>query len=266
MEQTISVQHTTSADGTEIAYERQGHGPAVVLVGGAFNDRHSSAELATALSPHFTAVSYDRRGRGDSGDTPPYTVQRELEDLEAVIGAVGTTAFAHGMSSGGALLLRAAAAGVPLTRISVMEPPFRVAGAPPAPPRYLETLIELTSTGRNDEAVAYFMTDAVGLPPEAVAQTRQMPMWAGLVTMAPTLVYDAHVMGDSQLAIDVLAAVTAPTLVLHSTSSAPWLQSAAAATAEALPGARLRGLEGGFHSVPPDVLAAALTEFFIDAD
>jgi len=259
------MEYATSADGTTIAYERQGQGPAVVLVGGAFNDRHTWAELTAALSPHFTAVSYDRRGRGDSGDTQPYAVEREVEDLEAVIAATGGAAFAHGQSSGAVLAMRAAAAGAAVTQLSMMEPPFRLEDGPPSPPNYLENLTELISTGRNDEAAAYFMTDAVGLPPQAVEQTRQMPMWSGLVAMAPTLVYDARVMGDSWVPVDLLATVTVPTMVVHSTGSAPWLQSAAATTAQALPDARLLGLEGGFHSVAADVLAPALTEFFTQA-
>src|ERR1700736_6015725 len=137
------METVTSKDGTTIAYDRRGDGLPVVLVGGAFNDRHTFADLAGVLSSEFTAVMYDRRGRGDSGDTLPYVVEREIEDLEAVITAVGRPAFVHGQSSGGVLGLRAAAAGAPIRRLSMMEPPFRVEGAPPAPERYLETLVEL---------------------------------------------------------------------------------------------------------------------------
>ncbi|MFL6124118.1 alpha/beta fold hydrolase, partial [Actinophytocola sp.] len=167
----------TSADGTEIAYEWVGTGPAVVLVGGAFCDHNATAELAGALAGEFTAVSYDRRGRGESGDTQPYEVRREVEDLTAVIDAVGGHAFVHGISSGAALCLVAAAGGAPVDAVSALEPPYRVAAdAPPVPDGYTATLVELTSTGRRDDAVAYFMTEAVGQPPEAVAQARKMPM------------------------------------------------------------------------------------------
>ncbi len=262
VERWRGMDKVTSKDGTEIAFERQGDGPPVVLIGGAFNDRHTWAELAVALSPEFTAVSYDRRGRGDSGDTEPYAVQREIEDLDAVIADVGGEAFVHGMSSGAALALRAVAAGARVPRLSVMEPPFRLNGAPPAPPKYLETLVELTSTGRQEEAAAYFMTDAVGLPREAVEHTRQLAMWPGLVAMTPTLVYDAYVMGDSDVPTALLASIATPTLAVHSTGSPPWLQGAVAATAEALPHSRVLALDGTFHSIPAHTLAAALADFF----
>jgi len=253
-----------SKDGTAIAYERFGDGPPLVLVNGAFNDRHMSEPLATALAAYFTAVTYDRRGRGDSGDTQPYDVTREIEDLDAVIRAVGGSAFVHGMSSGAVLALRAAAAGVPIERLSVLEPPFRVAGAPPAPERYVENLIEMTTTGRRGDAAAYFMTAAVGLPPEMVEGAKQSPMWAALEAMTPTLVYDAYVMGDNQVPTELLSSVRIPTLVLHSTASPAWLQDAAAATAAAMPAGQLSGMEGTFHDVPPEALAPALAAFFLD--
>src|SRR3954468_3399094 len=134
------VEKTTSTDGTTIAYDVWGDGPAVVIVGGAFNDRNTWAELAQALAGQgLRAVSYDRRGRGDSGDTPPYAVEREVEDLRAVIHDVQPDGpvFAHGGSSGGGVLLRAVAAGVPVTRVSLPEPPYRIQGAPPPPERYI---------------------------------------------------------------------------------------------------------------------------------
>ncbi len=254
-------QTVTSPDGTRIAYVQRGTGDPLVFVGGAFNDRTAQADLAAELAGRFTTVCYDRRGRGDSGDSAEYAVEREIEDLAAVTEAVGGRARLHGMSSGGALVMRAVAAGLPVPRFSVMEPPYRVKGAPPAPPRYLETLRELTSTDRNEDAVAYFMTDAVGQPPEAVEQARQMPFWAGLVRIAPTLVYDAHVMGDSSLPTEMLAAITTPGLAVYSTDSPAWLQHAATAVADALGDAQVAGLPGEFHRVAAPVLAAALSEF-----
>jgi pimeloyl-ACP methyl ester carboxylesterase len=256
------METANSKDGTTIAYDQRGDGPPLILVGGAFNDRHSSADLADALAADFTAVTYDRRGRGDSDDTLPYAVERELDDLEAVISAVGGPAFVHGMSSGAVLAFRAAAAGASIIRLSAIEPPFRVADAPPAPPDYVATLVELTSTGRRGEAAEYFMTAAVGLPPEAVAEARRSPMWPSLEAMAPTLVYDALVMDDNELPTALLSAVAIPTLVVHSTSSPAWLRAACAATAEALPNARHLGLDGTFHRIPPETLAPTLTAFF----
>lgn len=258
------VEKTTSADGTTIAYERAGAGPPIVLVGGAFCDRHATAAIAGALAVDFTAVSYDRRGRGDSGDSPQYAVAREVEDLEAVIRAVGAPAFVHGISSGGVLALRAAAAGLPIAGVSVLETPFRVPGAPPAPPRYRETLVEFISAGRRDAAVAYFMTDAVGQSEEEVAEARGSQWWPALEAMAHTLVHDALVMGDdSTVPVDVLARVAVPTLAVDSTGSADWLRAGAGAAAAAVPGARHRSLDGGFHDVPPEVLAPVLAEFFL---
>jgi pimeloyl-ACP methyl ester carboxylesterase len=252
----------TSRDGTAIAYEVRGDGPPVVLVGGAFNDRNTPADLAEALSTRYTAVTYDRRGRGDSGDTAPYAVDREIEDLAAVIAAVGSPARLYGNSSGGVLAMRAAAAGVPVERLAILEPPFRGNGAPPLPGRYAATLVELIADGRHGDAVEYFLSQAVGLPPEAVEQTRRSPAWPGLQRMAPTLLYDMEVTGDGGPPVALLAQVATSALVLDSASSAPWLRTAAFAVAAALPRGEYRSLGGGFHSLPPDVLAPALIEFF----
>jgi pimeloyl-ACP methyl ester carboxylesterase len=259
------MERTTSRDGTVLAYERRGNGPALVIVGGAFNDRRTWTDLAEALAPSFTAVTYDRRGRGDSSDTKPYAVEREIEDLDAVIEVVGGEAFVHSHSSGAALALRAVAAGAPVPALCVFEPPYRTSGAPPAPPRYVETLIELTRDGPSDEAVVYFMTVAVGLGPQAVDQARTQPRWPGLVAMSPTLVYDGIVMGDQSVPTELLGSVRTPTLAACSNGSAPWLQAAARAVAGALSGSRLVELEGEFHRVPPDTMAAALGDFFFEA-
>jgi len=256
------MEMVTSTDATAIAYEVRGDGPTVVLVGGAFNDRNSAADLAEALSTRYTAVTYDRRGRGDSGDTAPYAVDREIEDLAAVIAAVGSPARLYGNSSGGVLAMRAAAAGVPVERLAILEPPFRCDGAPPLPERYRETLVELTADGRNGDAVEYFLTRAVGLPPAAVEQTRRSPAWPAMQRMAPTLVYDTDVTGDDGLPVALLARVATQTLVLGSASSAPWLRATASAVAAALPQGEHRSLAGGFHSLPADVLAPALAGFF----
>jgi pimeloyl-ACP methyl ester carboxylesterase len=255
-----------SADGTEIAYEAVGSGPPVVLVGGAFCDHHTTGPLAAALATAgFTAVSYDRRGRGESGDTLPYAVANEVEDIAALIARFGGRAHLHGISSGGALCLIAAGAGLPIDRVSVLEPPYRVGpDAPEVLPGYTATIVELTSTNRRGDAVAYFMTKAVGQPEEAVEAARSQPMWPALEAMAHTLAYDAHVIGgdESPLPTSLLAGLTLPVLALFSTASPPWMAAGAQAVAATVPNASVRGLAGTFHEVPAETLAPVLADFY----
>jgi pimeloyl-ACP methyl ester carboxylesterase len=253
-----------SADGTEIAYESVGSGPTVVLVGGAFCDHTATAGYADALAGDFTAVSYDRRGRGESGDNQPYDPQREVEDITALITAFGGRGFVFGLSSGAGLCLLAAASGAPIDAVAGVEPPYRVSDdAPPLPEDYTETLIELSSTGRRGDAVAYFMTVAVGQPPEAVEEARKMPMWPGLEAMAPTLAYDSLVHNKGGFPADLLATIAVPVLAVHSTGSPSWLVAGAEATAKVVPNGESVGLEGGFHEVPPETLAPVLREFYL---
>jgi pimeloyl-ACP methyl ester carboxylesterase len=258
----------TSADGTTIAYEEWGNGPLVVIVGGAFNSRETWAGLAQELAKDFKVVSYDRRGRGDSGDTQPYAVERELEDLAAVITAARPEekAFAHGVSSGGALLLRGAKAGLPISRVSVFEPPFRIESAPPVPENYIATLRAFVEADDRAGLVEYFQTQVVGLPLEMLEPMKGSPMWDGLLAMAPTLVYDGLALGgdDQSLPVDMLGDLRVPVLAVSSDNTTPWLREVAIATAEAAPAGRHQGLAGGFHDVSPPVLAAALTAFYTE--
>jgi pimeloyl-ACP methyl ester carboxylesterase len=262
------VEKTTSADGTTIAYDVWGDGPAVVIVGGAFNDRNTWADLAQALAGEgLRAASYDRRGRGDSGDTRPYAVEREFEDLRAVVDAVqpGTPVFAHGVSSGGALLLRAAGAGVPIARASVLEVPYRIVGAPPAPDDYVGTLKGYVDTDDRAGLVEYFQTRVIGLPAEMVASFKGTPMWQGLEALSPTLVYDAHAMGGDEqaLPVDLLGRIAVPVLGVTSAGTAvPWMAQTAEVVAGAVPDGRWVRLPGGFHQVEPAVLAPALAAFY----
>jgi pimeloyl-ACP methyl ester carboxylesterase len=256
-----------SDDGTTIAYEASGSGPLAVIVGGAFNDRQTWAGLAGALADQgFTAVSYDRRGRGGSDNTAPYAVEREIEDLAAVMAAAGGDgpAYAHGVSSGGALLLRAVADGLPMLRISVLEPPYRVPGTPPAPPDYIATLQRYVDADDRDGLVEYFQTQVVGLPPELVQSFRGDPMWQALCAMAPTLVHDGLCLGgdDHSLPTDLLARVSVPVLLVTSSGTAGWLGQAAEPVAAALPAGEWVRLEGGFHQVPEGVLAPVLAGFY----
>jgi pimeloyl-ACP methyl ester carboxylesterase len=262
------MEKATSADGTTIAYDKWGSGSLVVIVGGAFNVRGSWAELAQVLAKDFKVVSYDRRGRGDSGDTQPYAVEREIEDISAVIAAAGAAerVFAHGVSSGGALLLRAVAAGLPISKASVLEPPYRVEGAPPIPEDYVGRLNRFIMEGRRGDAVAFFNTEAVGVPAEMTEQMKQSPMWAGLEAMAHTLAYDAEALGGNEHTVpgDLLAEVHVPVLAISSDNTAPWLRDAAITTADAIPTGKHQRLAGGFHDVPPQLLAPMLTDFYTE--
>lgn len=256
-----------SQDGTAIAHDQVGAGPALILVGGALSTRGASEGLATALAPAFTVISYDRRGRGESGDTLPYAPEREIEDLAALVEIAGDVAFAFGVSSGAGLVLRAAAAGVALTRLALYEPPFIVDDSrPPVPSDYLAHLDALLAEGRRGDAVEYFMREAVEVPPEMIAQMRESPMWAGMEAVAPTLPYDGAVMGDGMAGqpfrAGQWASVTAPTLVLDGGDSPAWMHNGVAALAAALPNARRETLLGQTHAVAPEVVAPVLRAFF----
>lgn len=265
---TTDVRTTTSADGTTIAYEAYGTGPAVVTVGGAFCDRGALRELAQALGERgFTGVTYDRRGRGDSTDTRPYAVQREVEDLTAVVEAVtpGERGFAHGISSGGALVLEALSAGAPIERASVLEVPYRTPAFPPLPEDYIGTLERFEAAGDREGILRFFHTQVVGMPEESLEGMRGTPVWDALLALTPTVRYDGLCLGgdDQRLPHDRLAAITTPVLTIASSGTAmPWLHDAPAVVADALPNGRTVELEGGFHEVPAAVLAPALAEFY----
>jgi pimeloyl-ACP methyl ester carboxylesterase len=252
-----------SADGTSIGYQRSGDGPPVILVGGAFNDARSAAPLAAVLSARMTVICYDRRGRGTSGDTQPYAVGREIEDIGALLAELGGRADLCGFSSGAALAFEAAAAGLAIGKLALFEPPYRVDGAARLPGDYLDRMAGLTSSGRLADAVDYFMTEVVGLPAGALRQMRQAPVWPALCAMAPTALYDGVIMGDGgALPASRMAAVAVTALVLDSTASPAWLRSAARAAAGALGNARHLSLEGTFHQIPPGILGPVLVDFF----
>ena len=260
-----------SNDSTTIAFDQSGQGPVVILVPSALSDRSNTTQLAALLSPHFTVVNYDRRGRGESSDTKPYAVECEIEDIAALIDEAGGSAFIFGHSSGAVLALEATSK-LP-TRIkkqALFEPPFIVDNSrPPVPSDFATHAAELVSAGRRGDAVEFFMISAVGVPAELVAQMKESPMWAGLEAVAHTLAYDGTIMGDTQsgkpLPAQRWATVTAPTLVMDGGESPAWLHNAAQALADILPNAQHRTLKGQDHSVAitaPGVLAPILIEFF----
>jgi pimeloyl-ACP methyl ester carboxylesterase len=258
------MEKVTSPDGTEIAYERTGDGPVVIIVGGAFNDRHTGAPLAEALAPHFTVVTYDRRGRGESGDTPPYAVEREVEDLGAVLSAVGGSAAAYGVSSGGTLALEAAAAGHNVTKVAMFEPPYYFDEGPEWPEDFLPRMAEYTAAGRRGDTVECFMTGALSVPPQGVEHMRKTPMWEGMEAISHTLLYDCLVMGDRTWPAERMSSVTVPTLVVNSSASAPWMQHTVKQAAASLPAGEHASVNGAPHDAPPDVIAPALIKFFTE--
>jgi len=258
------METVTSSDGTRIAFDRWGDGPPVVLVCGQSTDRSSNAPLATLLAERFAVFNYDRRGRGGSGDTLPYAVEREVEDLGTVIEAAGGSASVFGVSSGAALALEAAASGLAIDKLALWEPPFDGDEDRRPPADLAERYSEMLAEGRRGDVIEYFMANVVGLPPEFVAQARSGPYWQVQEAMAHTLVYDTIIMGDSSLPVERAAAVEAPTLVLAGEESFPFMRETAVALAEAIPDARSRILEGQTHAVGPKVLAPVLEEFFGD--
>lgn len=258
------MSNVISRDGTAIAFDRSGQGPAVVVVGGILGDRSQQAPLAELLAEHFTVFNYDRRGHGKSAFTPPYAVERESEDLDAIIDAAGGEAFVYGTSGCGVLALYAAAAGLApkIKRLAIWEPPYIVDDSrPPAPPDYKEQLSKLLAAGRRGDMVELFFTQAVGMPAEIVAQMRQAPWWPVQEALAHTLIYNAEIMGDFSLPRERVASVRVPTLVIDG-GVTPWLSHAAQAVADALPNAQRRTLSGQPHNVAPEAIAPVLVEFF----
>ena len=254
-----------SKDGTTIAFDQLGKGPAIILVGGAFQQRASdlrTAQLASLLSPHFSVFHYDRRGRGNSSDTQPYAVAREIEDLEALINEAGGSAFVFGMSSGAVLALEAAAQGLSIKKLGLYEPPFNTDdNGRAAAKNYTKQLTTLLAENRRGDAAAFAMT-SWGTPAEVVAGMRQTPMWSTIESVAPTLAYDDAIMGDGSVPTKRMAFVTAPTLVIDGGASPAFMHNAAQAIADALPNAQRRTLKDQTHAVAPEVLAPVLEEFF----
>ena len=256
----------SSADGTTIAYEVLGSGPPLVTVCGATCDRALMRPTARALGGSFTTVDYDRRGRGDSGDTHPYAVDREIEDLAALVDAVGGHASLYGHSSGAALVLRAVAGGLPVDGFVLHDPPF----APDDPAfrdgnrTFAAEVLDLLAAGQRDEAVDRWCR-GTGMPGGVVDAMRSTPRWADLVALAPTLAYDIAVLGSAEtggvVPEDVARRAAAPGVVLVGDESPPFMAEVGRRLAELLPAGRFRVLRGHGHVVPPEVLAPLVAEF-----
>ncbi len=257
----------SSHDGTTIAYDKQGEGPALILVDGALtvHSSGSGSQLAKLLAPHFTVYGFDRRGRGESGDTLPYAVDREIDDIEALIGHAGGSAFRYGHSSGGPLAMRAAIRlGSKVNKIAMYEPPYNNdAGAQEPWRRYLMQLREALAEGRRGDAVALFMA-FIGTPATQIDGMRRAPYWPAMEAVAPTLAYDhAAIMGKSlSVPTEVAARVSVPALVMAGDASLPFMPDAARVLSQAIPQGELKTLENQTHQVNPEVLAPVLAEFF----
>jgi pimeloyl-ACP methyl ester carboxylesterase len=207
--------------------------------------------------------NYDRRGRGDSGDTAPYAVEREIEDIDAMVKEAGGAAFLYGTSSGAALALAATANGLNITRLALWEPPFIIGDSRPRPPADTASIYnKMVAEGRRGDAVEYFMAKVVGLPPEFVGFARSQPWWPSQEALAHTLAYDATIMGDYSLPTEQAASVKVPTLVMAGGASWDWMQNTAKTLATIIPDSQYQILEGQEHNVNPAVMAPALKEFF----
>ena len=257
-----TLHHVTSADGTDIAYDRLGSGPALVLVCGGSTDRMANAALAALLAADFTVLNYDRRGRGDSGDTLPYAVEREIEDVAALIDAEGGSAAIYGTSSGAALAFEAARA-LPdrITKLVMWEPPYFVDPAARPPLDSVETYERLVGEGRRDAAVEYFMTQVVRLPQEFADFAKTQPWWPGQEKIAHTLAYDGRVMGDYLVPAAKAAEVRQPAVVIVGGASFGFFGATAEALAAALPNGSSTVIEGQEHNVAPEAIAPVVRAF-----
>jgi pimeloyl-ACP methyl ester carboxylesterase len=258
-----------SKDGTEIAYETKGSGKAVILVDGAMCYRNFGpmGHLSDLLAPDFKVYIYDRRGRGESTNSKPYTVDREIEDLEALIDVAGGSAYLYGISSGACLALETAIGlGEKVSKLALYEPPYNsMLDAVPQWKEYRCKLSELISMHQPGDAVQLFM-QFVGTPADQVAGMRQAPMWPMFEAVAPTLVFDAATMGeDREAPLDRASKVRVPTLIMDGGAymeSRPFMHPTAISLAKAIPHAQQRTLQGQTHDVSSEVLAPVLVEFF----
>lgn len=263
-----------SADGTPIAYDRVGEGPALIYIVGATATRGLAAQQGDANGDTpFTTYIYDRRGRGDSGDsadTPTNAIAREIEDLEALIDVAGGEAFVFGHSSGAVLALRAAGQlGNKIKKVALYEPPFIIDDSrPPIPADYVAHLQELSAAGRKEDALIYFMTVAVGIPAEYIDGMKHAPFWASSVGVAHTISYDGEIMGDTMYgnpaSLQQFSGITTPVLVMVGSNSPPYQQHAVEALAKLLPNAQYRSMTGQDHGIAPEILTPALVEFFLN--
>jgi pimeloyl-ACP methyl ester carboxylesterase len=262
-----SAGQVLSKDGTTIAFDRIGHGPAVILIDGAlcYRGMGQSGKLANLMAPRFTVFTYDRRGRRASSDTAPYAVEREVEDIEALLSEAGGTASIWGTSSGAVLALEAANRLKGIKKLALYEPPFIVDDSRSTTEDDWVRIGEAIAADRRSDAVRIFLK-SVGLPGLFIALMRLMPLWSNLKAIAHTLPYDGAIVRDNQrgnpLPADRWASITAPTLIMDGGNSPAWMRRGNRSLASVLPNAQYRTLEGQTHMLKPKVHAPLLVEFF----
>jgi pimeloyl-ACP methyl ester carboxylesterase len=259
----LSAATVTSRDGTVIAYEKTGRGPALILVDAAGHYRRFSSfgRLIGLLATDFTVFHYDRRGRGDSGDTLPFAPEREVDDLAALIDDAGGSACLYAFSSGGLLAVQAAAHGLPVRKMALLEPPITPEEDAEEQRAFTAGLSQLLAAGRRDAAVEYYLA-GIGVPEEILDGLRGSDSWAAMEAVAATLLYDCLI--SEATPYELLASVTTPSLIIDSEGSSDDLTSMAALVAQGMPNASHRSLTGAWHGVPDEVLAPVLIEFFTD--
>lgn len=262
------MQTVTSKDGIKIAYDKVGQGPSLVLVDGAFCFRKNGTTpmLLPVLSQNFTIYAYDRRGRGDSGNTEPYAVEREIEDLKAMIDVAGGSALVFGISSGAALALQAAARGLHINKLALFEPPYVAEDKtnPLPPANAIEQLNQMVGAGDRGKAVKYYLTNVMGMPAFATVFVRLMPMvWKSNMSVAHTLAYDLTIMGDFSLPTKAAAIIKVPTLIMSGEKSSLSLRKAAQSVAAAIPDAQHKVIVGMSHVLKPKLLVPILKKFLM---
>lgn len=252
------MDYVESADGTKIAFERIGSGPALILASGAFCDRRTFADLAALLAQHFTVTTYDRRGRGDSGDTQPYAVAREVEDIAALIAHAGTSVFLYGHSSGAILAVEAAAAGLAIDKLAVYDPPY----VSEQVPGLTDRVRTMALSGDREGAATAFLTEAIGVPAEFVPMIKQGEDWNGMLGIAHTLWYDLMICSRDDVPVDQVTGIGVETLAMAGANSPDDLRRGSERLAAAMPNARLKIVEGQDHRLDNQVIAPILIDYF----
>jgi pimeloyl-ACP methyl ester carboxylesterase len=261
-ERQSKVQHVRSADGTQIAYEKSGEGPPLIITGGSLGDHRFYIPLAAELARHFTVYNFDRRGRGQSGDTQPYAVEREIEDVDALITDIGEPVFVYGHSAGSALALRAAAAGLTIAKLVLADPPYRRHGDTDDAARARQadearTIQALHDRGDHRGNAAFFLS-GFGLPPEAVDEMLESPAGGMMIDSARALPYDYAMVGDNLVPDALAAEVAVPTLVVAAASA----RKTAEALVANIPNARIQPMPASAHELAPTDIAKVVVSFF----